>query len=856
MGLLREAAHRTVCLVAQIKCFAAVWVLVLAASRAEAQVGARKQEETQDAAPAEAAQEASDSDSLEMPVLLSAPEVEVPSSLALEDGKQAQVLLELTIDAEGRVVDAVVRQGASAALDEIALENARASRFSPARRNGEPVRSRILYEVVFAAPAPPPPPPPPTPPPQTPEPIFDETPIEVIVRGQSRAQKLRRSAYPVEVLELESQKRQSADLGEVLARETSVTVQRSGGLGSFGRYSLGGLGGNRVRFFLDGIPLELAGFPLGVGNVPVNLIDRVEVYQGVVPIQFGADALSGAVHLVSDEDIRLSRIGASYQGGSFDTHRVSLAGGYHHDRTGFIVRGSAFLDLTANDYSIDVEVADAEGRPSPARVRRFHDRYDAVGATLSLGVVDKPWADRFIARGFISGLDRDIQNNVIMTVPYGEVTFERRLAGGFLRYSKLFGERGALEWTAGYTYDQAEFQDLGSCRYDWLGQCVFELPTPGEITGVAVDQRVRDHTGFVRALGTWRPAAKHELRLAAAATSARRRGRDREIPEDQYDALRANRGLDTVVVGLEYEVKAWKDRFVNIAFVKGYWQALTNRELGPNNDRIDQRETFLRPGGGNSMRIAVHENLYLKASYEYAARLPTPAEAFGDGGLIIPNLELSPELGHNFNLGTYVDAWSLSFGTLRGSIEGIVRLTDDLIVLLPSGNFAQFANVLTARALGATGSLGYTTPKDIFGVDGRVSYQDLRNTSSDGPYALFEGDRIPNIPYLESSASSFVRIPRVTSDRDFIELFWSLRYVHEFFLGWESAATGAERLTIPNQLVHSLALTYATRGRQTNLAMTVEVQNLTDEIVFDFYGVQRPGRAFFFKVILNMNETK
>ena len=41
--------------------------------------------------------------------------------------------------------------------------------------------------------------------------------------------------------------------------------------------------------------------PFGIANVPVNLIERVEIYRGVVPIRFGADALGGAVNLVSDQ---------------------------------------------------------------------------------------------------------------------------------------------------------------------------------------------------------------------------------------------------------------------------------------------------------------------------------------------------------------------------------------------------------------------------------------------------------------------------------------------------------------------------------------------------------------------------
>jgi outer membrane cobalamin receptor len=64
--------------------------------------------------------------------------------------------------------------------------------------------------------------------------------------------------------------------------------------------SLAGLTGDQTRGFLDGIPLLLAGIPFGIATVPVNLIGRIEVYNGVVPTRFGADALGGGINLVTD----------------------------------------------------------------------------------------------------------------------------------------------------------------------------------------------------------------------------------------------------------------------------------------------------------------------------------------------------------------------------------------------------------------------------------------------------------------------------------------------------------------------------------------------------------------------------
>src|SRR5262249_19840782 len=129
----------------------------------------------------------------------------------------------------------------------------------------------------------------------------------------------------VTVVETERAQRESSDLGEVLARTQGIGVRRAGGLGSDTRFSIDGLTDDQVRFFLDGVPLELAGYPFGIANVPVNLIERVEIYSGVVPARFGADALGGAVNLVTDDDLRGHKLAASYEVGSFGTLRLTLS---------------------------------------------------------------------------------------------------------------------------------------------------------------------------------------------------------------------------------------------------------------------------------------------------------------------------------------------------------------------------------------------------------------------------------------------------------------------------------------------------------------------------------------------------
>ncbi|XXY22331.1 TonB-dependent siderophore myxochelin receptor MxcH [Sorangium sp. So ce216] len=676
--------------------------------------------------------------------------------------------------------------------------------------------------------------------------------LEVSVRGASEAERLRRSAEAVQVVETAAARRQSADLGEVLARSEGVSMRREGGLGSADRFSLNGLTGDQIRFFLDGVPLALSGYSSGIASVPVNLVERVEIYRGVVPVRFGADALGGAVNLVTDRDTRGTRASASYQVGSFGTYRLTLGARHAHEPSGLFARASGFVDHARNDYPMqDVEVSDDSGRVKRAEVRRFHDRYRAAGGSVEAGWLRRPWAERLLLRAFYAAHDRDVQHSLYMTVPYGEVTYGRQSGGAQVRYEQpLHGRRLRLDAVAGYALARTAFRDMGTCRYDWRGRCDAIMPQPGEM-GEAADQAVLQHTAYASVNLAVRVAPGHLVRLGVSPTYASRTGRNR-ANGDEYDPLTAQRGLLGGVAGVEYEARLLDGRLANIAFLKSYAQVLGTKELLPSGALRDLDLTRHRLGIGDSLRFRFTEALYAKASYELATRLPSAEELFGDGGVIVDSLHLRPEVSHNVNAGVTLERAETGFGHVRFDVNGFGRLVEDLIRLGGQASYAKYENFPSARSLGFESSVGWTSPGDWLALDGQLTWQDFRNTTSAGPLSYFEGERILNQPYLFADASARLQWPEPFHRRDALTLTWSTRYVGEFFLGWESAGAGDEKHTVEPQLLHTLALAYAVQSGGRSVSGSLEVHNLTDQRAFDFYGVQRPGRAAYAKLVLEL----
>jgi outer membrane cobalamin receptor len=343
--------------------------------------------------------------------------------------------------------------------------------------------------------------------------------------------------------------------------------------------------------------------------------------------------------------------------------------------------------------------------------------------------------------------------------------------------------------------------------------------------------------------------SEHTLRLSLSPSYARRSGDERiQADPEERDPLTANRQLFTLVSGLEYELNLLGDRLSNVAFVKDYIYRADSEEPLPGGIFRDRDTHRHRVGVGDSLRFQVLPWLYAKASYEYATRLPRPDEVFGDGVLVVDNLELDPEVSHNANVGPRVELWDPATGEWIVDVNGFLRDSDRLVVLLGNDRTSSYQNVYRARSLGIESALSWLSPGRYVALDGSLTWQDVRNASSSGTFGDFNGDRIPNRPYLFASWGAHLRFANLPGPDDTLEPFYDGRYVHSFFRGWESQGLREFKQVVDAQVTHSAGLSWTLDRYVWRSTLTFEVDNFTDAKLFDNFGVQRPGRAFYLKL--------
>ena len=675
--------------------------------------------------------------------------------------------------------------------------------------------------------------------------------VEVRAAAGDKGRKLERSSAAVLVVDARRAQAEAADLGAVLGRERGINVQRAGGLGSQARISIQGLGEDQVRFYFDGVPLAYTGLPESVAYVPAELIARAEVYRGVVPIRFGGDTLGGAIQLVSPDPVAGLHAAAALTLGAFDTQRAFLRAQAHDEATGLYASGQVFVDQAANDYGMrDVPVAQRDGRIAPRRVHRLHDAYRGAFGQLEVGLLQRPYAGRLVLRGFASRYDKEINHDVLMNNPYGEVEAWRRAQGLTLLYDHEPMRRLLVETRLGYAHRTRRLRDLGKCAYDWYRNCVVPLPNGGEIWGLPADRRTDEHDLFARLQVGFRHSDLLQLRGSIAPTYVLSDAGDQRASAGQADAFAQARRLFGLTVGLEHELDVLHGRLENVLFAKAYVQWLA-ADITTTAGRATIDRQHHRLGVGDALRVRLYPGLLAKLSYELGVRLPDASEVFGDGVFVEPNVALTPETSHNLNAEL---RWS--YDAARGdsvmlATTAFYRRVSDLIFLLPGLTLAQYHNLADAEVRGLEGAASYVSPHEYVAVEGNVTLQDMRNRAQSGAFAMFSGERIPNRPYLFANLSLTGTLRELAAEEDALALTLRESFVGEFYRAFEVPAA-LERDAVPAQFVTTMLLTYQLERGSRRVSASFELHNLTNAVVYDFFGVQRPGRHALAKLTLRI----
>jgi outer membrane receptor protein involved in Fe transport len=672
--------------------------------------------------------------------------------------------------------------------------------------------------------------------------------------GKSATRKVNESAYNVVAIDARALHNKSLDLAHALDRISGVRVRESGGVGSAAEFSLNGFSGRHIKFFMDGVPMEGFGSAFQINNIPINLAERIEVYKGVVPVEFGADALGGAINIVTDQKRRRTFVDASYSFGSFNTHKSYVNAG-HTTKNGFTMQLNAFQNYSDNSFWVYTPVLDLQTgiySASDQRVRGFHGNYHNETLIVKLGLVGKKYADQLLF-GITLGQERaDIQNANIMKIVFGAKFREGTTIMPTLQYRKrnLLVEGLDFSLTGNYNFGYAQNVDTTSRQYSWSGDYI-ETAKRGEASYSLA--KFYNHNGSATANLSYR-RNRHSLSLNSVLTTFDRKSEDRLALEGTLSATDTFPKVTTKnVAGLSYKLDYSKHWNISL-FAKNYLQLTT----GPKNTstttsaKYEQFSETLSTIGYGAATTYLFWDMQLKLSYEKTYRLPTANELFGDEDLEGSNAVLRPEHSNSYNLSLSYDKTFGNTHVLFVDAGFMYRDIRDYIRRVPeySHGTASYENHGHVSNIGFNGELRYSY-KRWLSIGGNFTYQSLINqerykSGSATVVSTSYLSRVPNVPYLFGNGDCSLLIARLGGKQNALHVGYNLLYVYQFPLRWGTNGEYASKDIIPSQLSHDISLSYAIQNGRYNVAL--ECRNLTDERMYDNFSLQKPGRSFSAKL--------
>ena len=671
----------------------------------------------------------------------------------------------------------------------------------------------------------------------------------VTVIGKSKTQRLREGALSVNAIDINSFIGSIHSLNDVVDRTAGVKIREEGGVGSDFDLSISGMSGNSVRYFIDGVPMDAKGTGLTLSNLPVSLIDHVEIYKGVVPTWLNSDVLGGAVNIVTNRK-RKNFLDMSYGLGSYHTHKADLNAQYVL-KNGVTLRPTLGVNYSKNDYMMkDVEVWDESSRKYVSQNRRrFHDAYLSFFGQLEVGVREKSWADEFFVSLSYNSVNKELQTGQVQTRVIGKADRSGNAWSIGARYMKreFLIKQLSANISFSHTWDHSITTDTAHRQYDWNGDYI--RSSRNEINGRAFSRR-----HFKRPLTIVRTDLKYafnDCHLLNLSYALNRTGNNR-WDDVEEDFMPANDVLAKHIIGLSYNQVLMNGRMSNTFFLKDYINYLsveqTDLSFVTFSDEVASKTTKNSMGGGFGTKLEIVPQLSVKASYEHTVRLPLAREMLGNGSSIYANLALKPEMSDNVNLGFF---GTFRFGqhTLYYEANGFLRYVDNYIQpqITEKEGTMQYGNEPAVHIKGLEGEVRYDWNHRLQ-VMGNISWQDARNRNrymDDGKESVTYDNRMPNRPWLFASADAHYTFHDLMLKGDRLTLGADYQWVHWFYLSWEAYGAEDTKARIPEKNIFGANITYS--WQKERYSVSFDCQNLFDETVYDNYKLQKPGRSLFLK---------
>ncbi|MFI3262595.1 MAG: TonB-dependent receptor plug domain-containing protein [Rikenellaceae bacterium] len=689
----------------------------------------------------------------------------------------------------------------------------------------------------------------------------------VIVTSQSKSQQLKEQGFALTSIGTQKALFSTITTDELVNNTPGVKIRQSGGLGSDMNYSINGLSDNSVRVYIDGVSIRNYGSNFTVSSIPPSLIERIDVFKGVVPAYLADDALGGAINIILKQN-SINMLNTSYSYGSHNTHRADINGQFRTKKSGITAGASAYYNYSDNDYEVwgdnVIYVTDMTTfRNENVRARRFHDNYESYGMAGNIGLSHVNWADKLRAEIRYSEINKDIQHGASMEVVYGQRRTEQNSIVANLTYEKRnILPRLDVKVLASYSHSNRLLIDTCTYIYGWHGDIYTSNDgTPLEWTkgggeGGAASMENNMENTIVGRINLDYALDKNRKHKISFNTMYSNFSRDVEDPYLSVleQMLTETRIINKLTSSISYDINLINDKLKSSIFYKLFKQSATLVDpIVEDGVTIGQEysNNSLNGGYGAALSYAVLPKVLITISGEKAVRLPSFTELLGDvSNNIEATIDLKPEQSTNLNIGTLISDISLGLSSrnkININANVFYRDVSNLIeksVVNQNDDLYGYENIGKMLSKGVDAEINYTrrcVKNELF-ISANAGYADARFNLKYNEFGVAYdqyNNRMRNQPYLTAGGEVSFRIYNVFNTKGSLALNYNTNYTHEFYVNWECYGSNNKAI-VPTQFTHDIGAVYT--FPKNNYSLSFDAKNIFDEQVFDNYALQKPGR--------------
>ncbi|MDM7996613.1 MAG: TonB-dependent receptor [Acidobacteriota bacterium] len=601
--------------------------------------------------------------------------------------------------------------------------------------------------------------------------------------------------------ELQSQSFPNQDLGDALRDVPGITLRRA--YAPFPSYiNIRGATESGTVVLVNGLPTNWE----ITQAIPIDAIERVEILRGPASALYGANAVGGAVNIITKKGKQGFSATAAGGYGSFDTKHGSFSLNGGSDRFTLSMAGS--LDKSHGTNIVKNKV-------SPGITMIDDDPYEKQSAFISA-------AYQLPNKGSVS---------VLYNFFHDEYTRGRPNVGG-----DWYRHFAALSWQQPIS-DKLDFKASVGYRFDDL----VHLYDNGGTNYALKQRRFMDYSEIPLELQlTAKAGMGHEL-TGGFFVNRQETDQDYKTPSD------------AMIGNVHYNVRT------TALFIQDVWAATENLSLtaGLRFDRWRNYDNtfynFVKKNPGSrtdsswSPKLGVKyifgDRTNLWASYAKGFLPPTPEQLFDDrtsgGNPRIPNPDLKPENTHSWETGI-----SRFFGkSLEAKATGFYAITKDKIL-----SWFDSGNIWTNKNIGETRSYGIETDlvfriDDNWAIKGNYTWNNTKVHENPVDRTL-EGKDLPFAPHHKANLGVLYTRPYNFT------LGATFRYLDDQETNDRNTrytASGEEQFMRSSHVVDISASKYfrTSQNYLKGFELVFNIDNLFNEEYRTFYIYEDPGRVFY-----------